>query len=141
MQEFLGTFKKYAVFEGRASRREFWVFFVGLFVLAIIVSVLEVVLGLRGDSMSMTGPLSLIFSLGILLPYIGVSIRRFHDQGKSGWFFLLNLIPLIGWLVFLIAVSGKATQGPNKYGPPVVGPAASGPPSQGIPPQDAPPQA
>lgn len=94
-------FSKYASFEGRASRSEFWWFFL----FTVLVS---------AASGMVSEILSGLFSLGVLLPSLAVGARRLHDINKSGWFLLLWLIPVIGWivLIFWAAQEGKE---PNRF--------------------------
>ncbi len=100
--------KNYVNFEGRATRPEFWWFFL----FNVIVSL---ILNLFGPKVGTT--LSGIWSLAILLPYLGLSVRRLHDINKSGWYLLVGLIPLVGWvlLVYWWAQPGERTE--NQYGP------------------------
>ncbi len=104
--------RRYADFEGRSSRKEFWMFllFTNLAAAALVIvgAIMSPDLGL--------GLLTLGF-LGVLLPFIAVQVRRFHDQGKSGWFALLNLIPYIGILIILGFMLIEGTAGDNDYGP------------------------
>ncbi len=61
--------------------------------------------------------LSTIFSLAILIPSISVSVRRLHDIDRTGWWVLISLVPLVGWIVLLVFHVQDSTLGPNKYGP------------------------
>lgn len=97
-------FSKYVVFEGRATRPEYWWFF--LFTL----------LGNLALTSLKAETLGALFSLGTLLPSLAVGCRRLHDIGKSGWWLLVWLIPIIGW-VLLIYWAAKAGEGDNEYGP------------------------
>ena len=110
MSWYLEVLKKYAVFSGRARRAEFWYFTLVNIIVAIVLSIIDGILG--------TGSfLGAIYSLGVLLPGIGVAIRRLHDTDKSGWWLLLGLLPIIGVLILLVFYLQDGTQGPNKYGP------------------------
>jgi uncharacterized membrane protein YhaH (DUF805 family) len=72
------------------------------------------------------GFLSLIWSLAVLLPGIAVAVRRMHDLDKSGWWVLIGLIPIIGWIIFIIWACTKGTDGSNRFGPdPLAGRAAA----------------
>jgi uncharacterized membrane protein YhaH (DUF805 family) len=101
--------KDYVNFEGRAHRTEYWMFFLVYFVVYIVLAVVDVMLGL--------GFLALIWGLAHILPLIAAAVRRFHDQDKSGWFFLLVLIPLVGGIIVLVFMCLPGTQGANQYGP------------------------
>ena len=101
--------KKYFCFEGRAARKEFW-----MWVLALII--INFILGLIPG---LGFILSLLLSLAVLLPSLGVTARRLHDTGKSGWLQLLGLIPLIGGLIVLILCIPEGSKESNAYGEPV----------------------
>ena len=102
--------QKYASFSGRARRTEYWMFFLVYFVIALVIGVVEGLLSIGGY---LTG----IFALVHLLPSLGVTVRRLHDTGRSGWWILLSFIPIIGALVLLyfMVIAGPAA--PNEYGP------------------------
>ena len=102
--------QKYFCFEGRAGRKEFWMWILAAFIVNFI-------LGLIPGKVGMI--ISAIFSLAILLPSLGVTARRLHDTGKSGWLQLLGLIPLIGGLIVLILCIPEGSKESNAYGEPV----------------------
>ena len=125
MQWYTEVLKKYAVFSGRARRKEFWMFVLINTVISIILSILDAIIGTRTDSGF--GLLSGIYSLAVLLPSIAVSIRRLHDTDRSGWWILLALIPFIGAIVLIVFYALEGTAGENKYGPdPKAGERAAG---------------
>lgn len=86
----------YMDFTGRATRREFWMFALFSFLASLIISFVESMLFSDGST-----PLSLVYSLAVLLPSIGIGIRRLHDIKKSGWWLLIGLIPVVGWIVLI----------------------------------------
>lgn len=100
---------KYVDFNGRARRSEFWYFVLFNSVISLAVGL---VAGLIGISW-----LTYIYSAALLLPSLGVAVRRLHDIGKSGWWLLISFIPLIGgiWLIILMVKEGNL--GTNAYGP------------------------
>ena len=102
--------QNYANFSGRARRTEYWMFFLVYFVIALVIGVVEGLLSIGGY---LTG----IFALVHLLPSLGVTVRRLHDTGRSGWWILLSFIPIIGALVLLyfMVISGEPQD--NAYGP------------------------
>lgn len=116
MSWYLAVLKKYAVFSGRARRKEFWFFVLFNIIFAVIALVIDNVLGITIEDLNY-GPLYLVYVVATILPNLGVAIRRLHDIGKSGWWILIELIPLIGsiWLIVLFARNGEP--GENKYGP------------------------
>lgn len=108
--------KRYADFQGRSRRKEYWMFVLGIFIAAIVLSIIEGIAGVNGMIAGAYGPLTAIFFLVIIVPGIAVQVRRFHDQDKSGWFVLIGLIPLLGGLVVLVFMCLEGTRGPNRFG-------------------------
>lgn len=94
-------FSKYATFNGRASRSEYWWFILFTFLVSVA-------LGMVSDT------LSGLFSLAVLLPSLAVGARRLHDTDRSGWFLLLSLIPLIGWIILVIWFIQEGRE-PNRF--------------------------
>ncbi|MCW5662220.1 MAG: DUF805 domain-containing protein [Piscinibacter sp.] len=109
MNWFMAVLKKYAVFSGRARRKEYWMFV--LFYILIYVA-LMIVEGLVGSP----GILALVFALGILVPSIAVAARRLHDTDRSGWWLLIGFVPLVGGIVLLVFMCLDGTSGPNRFG-------------------------
>lgn len=105
----MSAFKKYAVFNGRATRKEYWIFaLVNLFV-AIVLSILF--------SKTRLSFIVAIYALFILLPSISLGVRRLHDVGKSGWMMLLAIIPFIGQAILTAYAVVDSQTGTNAYGP------------------------
>ena len=105
----------YIDFKGRSTRRQFWMFVLFYVVFAMGALLVERSLGLGYGAGP--GPLYSIFTLGVFLPSVGIAVRRLHDTGKSGWFVLLFLIPIIGNLVVLILCALRGEEGDNQWGP------------------------
>jgi uncharacterized membrane protein YhaH (DUF805 family) len=106
---------QYASFSGRAGRPEFWCW--GLFVLlisAVTALVDGVIFGFGRDA---SQPVSLVVTLGLILPSIAVGVRRLHDIGRSGWWCLLALIPIIGTLILIYFWIQPGSPGANPHGP------------------------
>ncbi|MBO4898155.1 MAG: DUF805 domain-containing protein [Clostridia bacterium] len=117
MQYYIDVIKKYAVFGGRARRKEYWMFVLFNAIASYILSFVDNLAGLTlklGETP--IGILSLIYSLFILLPSLGVCIRRLHDIDKSGWWLLIGLIPIVGWIILLVFYCKEGTAGENQYG-------------------------
>lgn len=116
MDWYLKVLKQYADFNGRARRKEYWMFVLFNIIFGIIAMVLDNVLGLAMDSMGY-GPIYLLYVVVLIIPGIAVSVRRLHDLGKSGVMLFLVLIPIIGaiWLFILFLKEGE--EGENEYGP------------------------
>lgn len=108
--------KRYADFSGRSRRKEYWMFVLGCVIVAIVLSIVEGILGMSGMVGGIYGPLTTLFVLAIIIPSIAVQVRRFHDQDKSGWFVLLGLIPILGSLAVLVFMLLEGTNGPNRFG-------------------------
>lgn len=116
---FVNTIKnRYAQFDGRASRSEFWYFQLFYMIIVIAISVLTPLLANVSTSMALipTGIL-LILSLGLLVPSLALSIRRLHDSDKSGWLLLCGLIPIVGSIIIIVFMCLDSTPGTNQYGP------------------------
>ena len=116
MNWYLQALKKYADFSGRARRREYWFFVLFNIIISIVLTVCDVVLGTYNAAASI-GILTGIYTLAVLIPGIAVSVRRLHDTGRSGWWLLIVLVPLIGWIVLLIFMLIDGQPGQNAYGP------------------------
>jgi uncharacterized membrane protein YhaH (DUF805 family) len=116
MSWFIEALRKYAVFSGRSRRKEYWYFVLFVVIISIVLGMID---GLFGTYHRSTGAglLSTIFSLAVLIPSIAVSVRRLHDIDRTGWWVLISLVPLIGWIVLLIFHVQDSTPGPNRYGP------------------------
>jgi uncharacterized membrane protein YhaH (DUF805 family) len=123
MKYYLDVIKNYVKFDGRARRKEYWMFVLFNVIFSFVASIIDSVAGLTytssGNSYgyASVGIISSLYSLAVLLPTIGVGIRRLHDIGKSGWWLLISLVPLAGpiWLLVLLATNGVV--GENQYGP------------------------
>ena len=107
--------KKYACFSGRARRQEYWLFFLFNFIAAFVVGFIG------GFLASVTGVdafafLGAIYNLAVLIPSFAVFCRRMHDTGRSGWWWLIGLIPFVGIIVLLVFCCLDSQPGENKYG-------------------------
>lgn len=89
MNEYLSALQKYAVFTGRATRKEFWTF-------CLVHTVITVALLMLGGRM-----LSNLYGVLVILPIVGLSIRRLHDTDRSGWWLLVALVPVLGTILLL----------------------------------------
>jgi uncharacterized membrane protein YhaH (DUF805 family) len=115
MNWYLQALKKYADFSGRARRREYWGFVLFNIIISVVLTVCDVVLGTYSAAASI-GILTGIYALALLIPGIAVSVRRLHDTGRSGWWLLIVLVPLIGAIVLLIFMLIDSQPGQNAYG-------------------------
>ncbi len=110
MNYYISALKKYATFGGRAQRAEYWYFF--LFNL-IISNILFFGGRLLGAGAILYG----LYLVGVIIPSIATSVRRLHDTGKSAWFLLVSLIPLVGFIWFFVLMVMDSKPGANMYGP------------------------
>lgn len=117
MEWMLLPLKRFADFQGRSRRKEYWMYTLGIVIVAIVLSVIEGILGLSGMVGGVYGPLTTLLLLVTLVPSLAVGIRRLHDTDKSGWFMLLGLIPIVGGIVLLVFYCSEGTRGPNRFGP------------------------
>ncbi|HEV7802196.1 MAG TPA: DUF805 domain-containing protein [Burkholderiales bacterium] len=108
MNWYLQVLKRYAEFSGRASRTEFWMFTLVNFIVVVVLSLLDSFIGF--------GLLGMIYGLGVLIPSLAVSVRRLHDTNRSGWWLLIGLIPVIGFIVLLVFMVQDSDAGDNQYG-------------------------
>jgi|SRR6478609_1487940 uncharacterized membrane protein YhaH (DUF805 family) len=112
MHWYTDVIKKYAVFNGRASRPEFWWFVLINLIIAVVINVVFSAIGGRSSGQVVSD----LYSLAVLLPSLGVGIRRLHDTNRTGWWYLL-VLTIIGGLVLIVFFALAGDPGPNKYGP------------------------
>lgn len=110
MNWYIEVLKKYAVFDGRAHRTEYWMF-------VLFNVIITILLGLIDGLFGILGVLSGIYGLAVLIPGIAVSIRRLHDTNRSGWWLLISLVPVIGTIVLLVFMVQDSQADTNQYGP------------------------
>jgi uncharacterized membrane protein YhaH (DUF805 family) len=109
-------FSNYVNFQGRAIRSEFWFWVLFVFIVVFVADLIDLLLfgtGL-GRGFSLLGSIA---SLALLLPGLGVSVRRLHDIDRSGWWLLIVFVPLIGGIVLIVFDVMPGTPGPNRFGP------------------------
>lgn len=109
MQWYISVLKQYAVFEGRASRTEYWMFSLFNFLIAIALGVVESIIATGGTIYG-------LYALLIFIPSIAVTIRRLHDTGRSGWWLLIAFLPLVGSIVLLVFLVLESEAESNNYG-------------------------
>lgn len=116
MNEFMTALRKYADFSGRSRRREYWMFVLFYILIDVALSIVDRMLGFY-NSAGGYGVLSGLFALALLIPAIAVGVRRLHDTGRSGWWILIGLIPVIGWIVLIVFYVQDSQPGSNAWGP------------------------
>jgi uncharacterized membrane protein YhaH (DUF805 family) len=115
MQWYLKVLRQYADFTGRARRTEYWMFTLVSAGISVVLTVLDIVLesSLGGG----VGLLSGLYALAVLLPSLAVGARRLHDIGRTGWWLLIGIIPLIGTIVLIVFFATEGDRQANSYGP------------------------
>jgi uncharacterized membrane protein YhaH (DUF805 family) len=109
MEWYLKVLRQYADFAGRARREEYWMFALVNVIILVVLAIL--------DSVLKFGFLAVLYLLAVLLPSWAVSVRRLHDTGRSGWWHLIGIIPLIGGIVLIVFLATDGERQPNSYGP------------------------
>jgi uncharacterized membrane protein YhaH (DUF805 family) len=112
MNWYLAVLKKYVDFEGRARRMEYWMFTLVNFIIYVVAYTL-----IFSTKSTLLSALLGLYGLAILLPSLGVTVRRLHDTGRTGWWILIGLVPFIGTIVLLIFMILDGDEGQNQYGP------------------------
>ena len=112
----LEPLKKYAVFEGRARRKEYWYFALFYLLAMIATTIVDMMTGMYSQTLEI-GVLSGILVLAIFMPSLSVTVRRLHDTDRSGWWVLIGLIPIIGAIVLLVFMALDSQPGANRFGP------------------------
>lgn len=115
MNYFLAVLKKYAVFSGRARRSEYWYFVLFNIIILIAAMGLDMLLETNIEPMPY-GAFYFLVGLAMFIPSLAVGVRRLHDVGKSGWFYFIALIPIVGSIWLLVLFFTKGTIGENEYG-------------------------
>jgi len=104
------VFQRYADFNRRAGRAEYWWFFLANLVVSVI-------LGLLGRVSVVFTVIYIVYALALLIPGLAVGVRRLHDINRSGWWLLLALIPVVGVIILIVFHATAGDPGPNAYGP------------------------
>jgi uncharacterized membrane protein YhaH (DUF805 family) len=115
LQWYIKVINSYSDFNGRARRKEYWVFTLWNIIFALLASLLDYFFGIVYPLVGY-GPLYIAYALFVLVPGIAVTVRRLHDIGKSGWMYLVAFIPIAGFIWLLILLIKEGDQGNNAYG-------------------------
>jgi uncharacterized membrane protein YhaH (DUF805 family) len=110
MEWYLKVLKNYVGFQGRARRKEYWMF-------ALFNLIIGLVLGFVEGMLNLSQVLSTIYTIAVFLPSLAVGVRRLHDTGRSGLWLLISFIPLIGLIVLLVFFCEDSKENENQYGP------------------------
>lgn len=106
-------FRKYAVFEGRARRSEYWWFFLFSILMQGATGLIDAAV-LGSDDIGLVNGL---YNLAVFLPSLAVSVRRLHDIERSGWWLLVSLVPVVGVILLIVWFTQPGRGGANRYGP------------------------
>ena len=115
MEWYIKGINSYSDFNGRARRKEYWMFTLWNIIFALLASLLDYSFGIVYPLVGY-GPLYIAYALFVLVPGIAVAVRRLHDTGKSGWMYLVAFIPIAGWIWLLILFVTEGNEGNNAYG-------------------------
>ena len=113
MEWYLKVLNQYTDFQGRARRKEYWMFTLVSTGISIILMIIDYFIGIKIWD---TGLLYLLYGLGVFIPTIAVGIRRLHDIGKSGWMMLVILIPIAGFIWLIVLFAADSQKGSNDWG-------------------------
>lgn len=125
MNWFLMALRRYADFNGRSRRSEYWYFVLFVVLIEIVLSILDRMLGLY-DGVRGYGWLAALFTLAVFIPHLAVGARRLHDTNRTGWWLLIGLVPVIGAIVLIYFFVQDSQPGSNAWGP---NPKESAPPA------------
>ena len=115
MNWYIEVLAQYAVFTGRARRKDYWMFFLISMIVILALGFLEGVAGIAPESEESL--LSGLYALVVLVPSVAVQVRRLHDTGRTGWWLLIGFVPLVGVLVLFALMVQEGEVGENVYGP------------------------
>lgn len=118
MYWYLKCWKQYIDFQGRARRKEYWVFTLVNIIIYLLFYILSfsMMYDSSGILFLMTSIIFFLYAVAIILPSIAVAVRRLHDTGRSGWWYLLNVIPLVGSICLLVLLCLDSEPGENQWG-------------------------
>lgn len=108
MQEYKKMWKNFAVFEGRSTRKDYWMAVLYNFVISLLISII-------GGALNLS-ILGLLYSVVVIIPSLAMTFRRFHDTNRSGVWILITLVPFVGWIIELIFLCLPSVDEGNIYG-------------------------
>jgi uncharacterized membrane protein YhaH (DUF805 family) len=114
IENYINVLKKYVDFTGRARRREYWLFFLANLIIGFVLGFVLGIADVPAESLSW---ILSVYQLAVFLPSLFVGVRRLHDTGRSGWWLLIALIPVIGAIILIVWYVQDSELGSNQYGP------------------------
>jgi uncharacterized membrane protein YhaH (DUF805 family) len=109
--------KKYVVFSGRASRKEYWMFVLWIILIYLVLVLLDNFLKIKLDDVpSFVALLSRIWAWAVALPLVSICVRRLHDTSRSAWWLMIGLVPVLGLIGLFVYMIMNGTTGNNKFG-------------------------
>ncbi|WP_139925404.1 DUF805 domain-containing protein [Hymenobacter sp. DG01] len=115
MNYFLHVLRNYALFQGRARRKEYWMFVLFNIICATVILMVDGAIMATG--LLTVSPFYILYTLAIIVPSLSVLVRRLHDQNKTGWWALISFVPVVGGIWLLVLLCTEGTRGDNHYGP------------------------
>lgn len=115
MKWYLQSLRKYAVFKGRARRREYWIFELMNVAITLALFVLAVMLGKAGYPYFLSLPF--LYMAATTIPSLASLVRRLHDTNRSGWWFFISMVPVVGGLILFAMIVTDSDPGENRFGP------------------------
>lgn len=115
MKWYLMAWQRCLQFSGRSRRTEYWMFVLLNILVAIAIALVDLMLG-TVDEQTKTGTFSTFYSFIVILPTLALTVRRLHDTGRTGWWVLISLIPVLGVIVLLVFMALDGEPGNNDYG-------------------------
>ena len=115
MKWYLQVLKNYTGFSGRARRKEYWMFVLFNMIFLIVAAIIDNIAGTTIEGLPY-GLFYFLYAFAIIIPGLAVSVRRLHDVGKSGWFYFIILIPIVGGIWILVLFCTDGVTGSNEYG-------------------------
>lgn len=108
MEHYMNALRSYADFSGRSRRKAYWMFILFNFIFSLVTAAI--------DYATSTAIIGTIYSLALLIPQLSAGARRLHDTNRSGWWQLLWLVPVVGWIILIIFLAQDSQEGENDHG-------------------------
>ena len=116
MEWYFRVLAKYAVFRGRARRKEYWFYILFNVIFSIILAIVDMSMD-TFDPKTGVGLFGTIYAAVLILPSMAVTVRRLHDIGRSGWWMLIPIVPILGAILIFAFLVQDSDPGENRFGP------------------------